>query len=196
MPATSPHTAVCVLDNRGGRRRITDHGAPRWFCGGVRRSEETNARGDDSDQKTAHLVFSLFCGRAVPPPTHSAGSSQGSPRGEDDSFSVEIVGAWRMQWRFRMLWSFGCQHNADLPVGRLAVMWPSVLSQGRSVPLLVPSISEGSDRLGLGIDHALSHDCAPLLRCIFARSHRNGLMRCWRADSPRDRTWVRAELAP
>src|SRR5262245_17561664 len=120
----------------------------------------------------------------------------GSSRGEDDSFSVEIVGAWRMQWRFRMLWSFGCQHNADLPVGRLAVMWPSVLSQGRSVPLLVPSISEGSDRLGLGIDHALSHDCAPLLRCIFARSHRNGLMRCWRADSPRDRTWVRAELAP
>jgi hypothetical protein len=32
---------------------------------------------------------------------------------EDDSFSVGIVGTWRMQGRFLMLWSFGCQRNAD-----------------------------------------------------------------------------------
>src|SRR5262249_17450541 len=59
VPATSPHTTVCLLDNRGIRRRITDHGAPRWFCEGIRRAEEANARGSrDSDQKSAHFWFS------------------------------------------------------------------------------------------------------------------------------------------
>src|SRR5215831_5582827 len=83
-------------------------------------------------------------------------------------------------------------------------MWPSVLSQGRSVPLPVPSISRmqrsPQDRNRLrplarpippGSPHRsmsasttrpVQHS-APLLLSIFARPHQNGLIRCWRADS-------------
>ena len=83
-------------------------------------------------------------------------------------------------------------------------MWPLVLSQGRSVPLPVRSISrtrrspQARNRLRplarlipAGSPHRsmsasttrpVQHS-APLLLSIFARPHQDGLMRSWRADS-------------
>src|SRR5438132_2334364 len=83
-------------------------------------------------------------------------------------------------------------------------MWPSVLSQGRSVPLPVRSISrtrrspQARNRLrplarlipagsphrsmSASMTRRVQHS-APLLLSIFARPHQDGLMRSWRADS-------------
>src|SRR5262245_26573528 len=83
-------------------------------------------------------------------------------------------------------------------------MWPSVLSQGRSVPLPVRSISRtrrspqarnrsrplarlipaGSPHRSMSASTTrLVQHSAPLLLSIFARPHQDGLMRSWRADS-------------
>src|SRR6266403_3457709 len=83
-------------------------------------------------------------------------------------------------------------------------MWPSVLSQGRPVPLQVPSISRmqrspqarnrlrplarlippGSPHRSMSVSatRPVRHN-VPSQLSIVARPHEDGLIRCWRADS-------------